>query len=165
MPLWTLMDLWIYLDGLEHLLLYMWYILWWMWYGRIDVWMDEIYMRLMRYIWDGWDIYVIYVCMNLFVMMECKKIKNYRFGSLYRVLHSAKDPVAECHGHSTRQSWKMGARKTIFPALPSAMTMALGKDFFFKKSFCSSGGRAGALAHWGGGSGSVVDDTQRCVQG
>jgi len=28
---------------------------------------------------------------------------------------------------------KMGARKTIFLALPSAMTMVLGKEFFFKK--------------------------------
>ena len=57
---------------------------------------------------DEGDIYVmdeIYDFMNLFVMMECKKkIKICRFGSLCRVLHSAKDPVAECHGHSTRQS-------------------------------------------------------------
>ena len=29
---------------------------------------------------------------------------------------------------------KMGVRKTVFPALPSAKTMALGKDFFKKKS-------------------------------
>ena len=57
----------------------------------------------MRSICDGWDIYVIYVCMNLFVMMECKKIKNCRFGSLCRVLHSSKDLVAECHDHGTRQ--------------------------------------------------------------
>ena len=28
---------------------------------------------------------------------------------------------------------KMGARKTIFPTLPSAMTMVLGKEFFLKK--------------------------------
>jgi len=28
---------------------------------------------------------------------------------------------------------KIGGRKTIFPDLPSAMTMTLGKDFFFKK--------------------------------
>ena len=27
---------------------------------------------------------------------------------------------------------KMGARKTVFPALPSAKTMALSKDFFKK---------------------------------
>ena len=68
----------------------------------------------MRYICDGWDIYVIYVCMNLFVTMEYKKIKNYRFGSLCWVLHSAKDPVAECHGHSTRQSWKNGFSSAHF---------------------------------------------------
>ena len=28
---------------------------------------------------------------------------------------------------------KIGAQKTIFPALPSAMTMTLGKEFFLKK--------------------------------
>ena len=67
----------------------------------------------MRYICDGWDIYVIYVCMNVFVMMECKK--NFcRFGSLCRVLHSAKDPFAECNGHSTRQSWKNGRPENKF---------------------------------------------------
>ena len=149
MHLWTLMDLWIYLDGLEHLLLYMWYILWWMWYVRMDVWMDEIYMWWMRYICDEWDIYVIYICMNLFVMMECKKNKNCRFGSLCRVLYSAKDPVAECHSHSTWQSWKNGCSENRFSSfaechdhgtrqrfkknqtLPSARQRALGKEFFF----------------------------------
>ena len=71
----------------------------------------------MRYICDEWDIYVmdeIYDCMNLFVMMECKKIKNWCFGTLCQVLHSAKDPVAECHGHSTRQSWKNGRSENYF---------------------------------------------------
>ena len=39
---------------------------------------------------------------------------------------------------------KMGARKTIFPALPSAMTMVLGKEFFLKKiqTLPSAGQRA-----------------------
>ena len=95
-----LMDLWIYLDELEHLLLYMWYILWWM-------------CGWMRYICDGWDIYVtneIYMWWMRYMIVwiylswwNVKKIKNFRFGSLCRVLHSAKDPVAKCHGHSTRQ--------------------------------------------------------------
>ena len=89
------------------------YILWWMWYGRMDVWMDEIYMWWMRYICDGWDIYVIYVCMNVFVMMECKK-KFCRFGSLCWVLHSAKDAFAERNGHNTRQSWQNGWPETRF---------------------------------------------------
>ena len=30
---------------------------------------------------------------------------------------------------------KLGAQKTIFLALPSAMTMVLGKEFFLKKKF------------------------------
>ena len=42
-----------------------------------------------------------------------------------------KGPVAECHGHSTRQSWKNRRSENHFPALWSAM--ALGKEFFFKK--------------------------------
>ena len=87
------MDLWIYLDGLEHLLLYMWYILWWMWYVRMDVWMDEIYMWWMRYM-------IVWIYLSWW---NVKKNKNCRFGSLCRVLHSAKDPVAECHDHATRQ--------------------------------------------------------------
>ena len=56
----------------------------------------------------------IYDCINLFVLMECKKMKNCRFGSLCRVLHSVKDPVVECHGHNTRQSWKNGFSSAHF---------------------------------------------------
>ena len=59
----------------------------------------------MRYICDGWDIYVmdeIYVCMNLFVMMECKK----------KLKIAVLGHFAEC---CTRQ-------RTL---LPSAVTMAL----------------------------------------
>ena len=56
----------------------------------------------------------IYDCMNLFVMMECKKNKNYRFGSLCRVLHSAKDPFAERNGQNTRQSWQNGRPENRF---------------------------------------------------
>jgi len=36
-------------------------------------------------------------------------------------------------GTALGKAVKMGAGKTIFPALPSAMTMALGKEFFLKK--------------------------------
>ena len=90
--------------------------------------MDEIYMWWMRYICD--------ICLYEFICHDEIYKKNYCFGSLSRVLHSAKDPVAECHGHNTRQSWKMGVRKTIFLALPSAMTMALGKEFKKKFKLC-----------------------------
>ena len=39
---------------------------------------------------------------------------------------------------------KMGAQKTIFPALPSTMTKVLGKEFFLKKiqTLPSAGHRA-----------------------
>jgi len=59
--------------------------------------------------------------MNLFVMMECKKNQKFPF---WVTLPSA---MVTTLGKAE----KMGARKTMFPALPSVMTMALGKDFFF----------------------------------
>ena len=42
------------------------------------------------------------------------------------------------------KSEKMGTRKTIFPGLPSVMTMVLGKEFFLKKiqTLPSAGQRA-----------------------
>jgi len=44
-------------------------------------------------------------------------------------LHSAKDPFAERNGHNTRQSWQNGrSEKTYFPALPSVVTITLGKE-------------------------------------
>ena len=68
--LWTLMDLWwtcgfIWMDLSTY-------------YYICDIYCDGCDMcgwmcGWMRYICDGWDIYVIYVCMNVFVMMECKK--------------------------------------------------------------------------------------------
>ena len=60
------------------------------------------------------EIYVmdeIYDCMNLFVMMECKKNKKI----------AVLGHFAEC---CTRQR----------TPLPSAKTMALGKEFFLKKN-------------------------------
>ena len=76
---------------------------------------------------------MIYVCMNLFVTMECKKIKNCHFGSLCRVLHSQRTPLPSAMVTALGKAEKMGARKTVFPALPSAMTVVLGKEFFLKK--------------------------------
>ena len=57
------------------------------------------------------------------------------------MVHLAKDPVAECHGHSTRQSWKNGRSENH---LLSAHQRALGKDFFLKKiqTLPSAGKRA-----------------------
>ena len=110
---------------------------------------------------DGWDIYVmdeIYMWWTRYMIVwiylsrsNVKKIKNCRFGSLCQVLHSAKDPVPECHGHSTRQSWKNwrsenhffsfaechdhGTRQRIsfkkIQTLPSTGHRALVKESFF----------------------------------
>ena len=77
------------------------------------IWADECV--------DGWDIYVMdeiymwYMFVWIYLSWwNVKKIKNYSFGSLCRVLHSAKDPFAQCNGHNTRQSWKNGCQETHF---------------------------------------------------
>ena len=71
----------------------------------------------MTYICDGCDIYVIYVCMNLFVMMECKKNKKLPFWvTLPSVALGKRTPLP---------------RKKI-QTLPSAGQGALGKEFLEK---------------------------------
>ena len=78
---------------------------------------------------------VIYVCMNLFVMMECKKkLKIVVFGHFTECCTRQRTPLPSAMVTALGKAGKMGARKTIFSALPSAKTMALGKDFFKKKS-------------------------------
>ena len=88
--------------------------------------------------------------MNVFVMMEYKnKIKFAVLGHF-----------AECHGHSTRQSWKNGRSENRFfsfaechnhdtrqrfflkkiQTLPSASQRALGKEIL-KKNICRVPGR------------------------
>ena len=80
---------------------------------------------------DGLDIYVIYVCMNLFVMMKCKKkLKIVVFGHFAECCTRQRIPLPSAMVTALGKAGKMGARKTFFPALPSAMTMVLGKDFF-----------------------------------
>jgi len=67
----------------------------------------------------------IYDCMNLFVMMECKKIAV--LGHFAECCTRQRTPLPSAMVTALGKAGKMGARKTIFPALPSAMTMALGK--------------------------------------
>ena len=93
--------------------------------------------------------------MNVFVMMERKKKIICRFGSLCRVLHSAKDPFAERNGHNTRQSWQNGRPENRFSSFAECCdyntrqrnlkkkfklcrvpsVLALGKEFK-KKNLC-----------------------------
>ena len=81
--------------------------------------------------------------MNLFVMMECKKIKIVVLGHFAECCTRQRTPLPSAMVTAVGKAGKMGARKTIFPALPSAMTMALGKKFFFKiQTLPSAGQRA-----------------------
>ena len=102
MHLWTLMDLWIYLDGLEHLLLYMWYILWWMWYVLMDVWMDEIYMWWMRYM-------IVWIYLSWW---NVKKITV--LGHFAECCTRQRTPLPSAMVTALGKAGKMGARKTIF---------------------------------------------------
>ena len=84
----------------------------------------------MRYICDEWDIYVmdeIYDCMNLFVMMECKKIVV--FGHFAECCTRQRTPLSSA---MTMALGKYFFLKKI-QTLPSAGHRALGKEFFFKK--------------------------------
>ena len=67
--------------------------------------------------------------MNLFVMMECKiKIKIVVLGHFAECCTRQRTPLPSAMVTALGKAEKMGARKTVFPALPSAITMALGKD-------------------------------------
>ena len=66
--------------------------------------------------------------MNLFVMMECKKkLKIAVLGHFAECCTRQRTPLPSAMVTALGKAEKMGARKTIFPALPSAMTMVLGK--------------------------------------
>ena len=68
--------------------------------------------------------------MNLFVMMEYKKIiKIAVLGHFAECCTRQRTPLPSAMVTALGKAGKMGARKTIFLALPSAMTMALSKEF------------------------------------
>ena len=72
--------------------------------------------------------------MNLFVMMECKiKIKIVVLGHFAECCTRQRTPLPSAMATALGKARKMGVQKTIFPALPNAVTMALGKEFFLKK--------------------------------
>ena len=67
--------------------------------------------------------------MNLFVRMECKnKIKITVLGHFAECCTRQRTTLPSDMVTSLGKARKIGDRKTIFPALPSVMTMALGKE-------------------------------------
>ena len=96
----------------------------------------------MRYIWDGWDIYVmdeIYmwwmryicdICLYECICHDRTKKKNYSpFWVTLPSVALGKGPLcrAQWSQRSAKQA-KWATRKTDFPALPSAVTITLGKE-------------------------------------
>ena len=100
--------------------------------------MDEIYMRWMRYIFDGYDIYAMdeiymrwmrYICDICLYECIChdgmqKKITV--LGHLCCTRQST--PLPSAMVTTLGKAGKMGDQKTDFPALPSAVTITLGKE-------------------------------------
>ena len=73
--------------------------------------------------------------MNLFVMMKCKKkLKFTVLGHFAECCTRQRTPLPSAMVTTLGKARKMGVHKTIFLALPSAVTMALGKEFFLKKN-------------------------------
>ena len=70
--------------------------------------------------------------MNVFVMMECKK-KIAVLGHFAECCTRQRTPLPSAMVTTLGKAGKMGAQKTDFPALPSAVTITLGKEI--KKKF------------------------------
>ena len=81
--------------------------------------------------------------MNLFVMMEFEKIAV--LGHFAECCTRQRTPLPSAMVTALDKARKMGARKTIFLALPSAITTVLGKEFFFKKNQTLPSARQRAL--------------------
>ena len=74
----------------------------------------------------------IYVCMNVFVMMECKK-KIVVLGHFAECCTRQRTPLPSAMVTTLGKAGKMGDQKTYFPTLPSAVTITLGKEILKKK--------------------------------
>ena len=119
MDLWYTCDALVDFDGLVNLFGWTW--------ALIIIYCDGCDM-------GGWMRYICDICLYECICHDGMQKKNCRFGSLCRVLHSAKDPVAECHCHSTRQSWKMGAWKNHFSSFAECHDHGTQQRIFFKKN-------------------------------
>ena len=74
--------------------------------------------------------------MNVFVMMERKKKKLFAvLGHFAECCTRQRTPLPSAMVTALGKAGKMDDQKTDFPALPSAVTITLGKEFFLKKEF------------------------------
>ena len=96
--------------------------------------MDEIYMRWMRYICD--------ICLYECICHDGMQKKITVLGHFAECCTRQRTPLPSVMVTALGKAEKMGVRKTIFPALPSAMTMVLGKEFKKNQTLPSAGQRA-----------------------
>ena len=73
--------------------------------------------------------------MNVFVMMECKK-KFAVLGHFAECCTRQRTPLPSAMVTTLGKAGKMGDQKTDFPALPSAVTLTLGKEIKKKFKLC-----------------------------
>ena len=73
--------------------------------------------------------------MNVFVMMECKK-KITVLGHFAECCTRQRTPLPSAMVTTLGKAGKMGDQKPDFPALPSAVTITLGKEILKKIKLC-----------------------------
>ena len=113
-------------DGLWTMDLYVMYYGWWIciW------WVMDVYVMEYGCVCDISCAVCWYIC-DFFVCADGKqKTKKIAFSPLCRVPHSAKRALPSA---VTMALGKAGKQRPNFPALPSGRAMALGKDFFLTK--------------------------------
>ena len=72
--------------------------------------------------------------MNIFVMMECKKIAI--LGHFAECCTRQRTPLPSAMVTTLGKAGKMGDQKTDFPTLPSAVTITLGKEIKKQIKLC-----------------------------
>ena len=97
------------------------------------MWMDEIYMRWMRYICD--------IC--LYECYDGMQKKIAVLGRFAECCTRQRTPMPSAMATTLGKAGKMGDQKTDFPAFPSAVTMTLGKEIKKKFKLC----RVPAIGH------------------
>ena len=97
--------------------------------------MDEIYMRWMRYICD--------ICLYECICLDGMQKKKFAvLGHFAEYCTRQRTPLPSAMVTTLGKAGKMGDQKTDFPALPSAVTITLGKEIK-KNKLC----RVPAIGH------------------
>ena len=81
----------------------------------------------------GWMRYICDVCLYEFICHDGMQKKIAVLGHFAECCTRQRTPLPSAMVTALDKAGKMGDQKTDFPALPSAVTLALGKENFQKK--------------------------------